>query len=248
MKLLVLGTSDSDGSTLSSPDLAWPWLIASEFRSDSSQCLVKHMRFYATAPGALDYVDRQLREADPDVVVLSVTLYAFSVRTVANHVRRLAGPRAGDWTAATVRRFDRATGAGQRGPGADRGWLQRLNHLAHRGARWTIGTASEASANTVWRAYEAAIERLARDEDRRVVVIGSMPFTAAIECENGRARQVQLTFNRRLAALCRERHLAWVDPEDLRDADVERLYSDALHFDAAAHARLARIVASSLLS
>lgn len=244
VKLLVFGTSDSDGSTLEVQDEAWPERVAAGLTSSGTTCEMTHKRFYATAPGAADYLDRQLRESDPDIVVLSVTLHAFSVKTVANRVRRVAGDRAGDWAAGRVRWFDAATGGAERN--ARRTWRRRVNRAAHWSARRVIGTASEASAKDVWKAYARAIERLARDEDRTVVVIGSTPFTATIERENRSARRVQQQFNRRLAELCRERRIGWVDPERMRIGEVDELYSDMLHFDAAAHEKLAAMVLDAL--
>ena len=77
-------------------------------------------------------------------------------------------------------------------------------------------------------------------------MIGSFPFTGAIERENAKARSFQLTFNARMRGLCRERRIGWVDPEFMRDSDVDALYSDALHFTAAAHQRVADAVHSAL--
>lgn len=248
VKMLVFGTSDSDGSRLQSNALAWPWLAGSRLGSDGSPCAVTHKRYYAIAPGALDYLERQLWEADPDFVVLSVTLYAFSVKTVPNRVRRLAGQRAGNWAEARIRWFDKATVGNDSSILSAQSWRKELNRAAHWSARHAIGTASEASAQDVWRAYAATVERLAREEDRRIVVIGSTPFTAIIERENPRARSVQREFNRRLSVLCAKHRIGWVDPERMRVEEVDSLYSDALHFEAAAHARLAAMVASALRS
>ena len=242
--LLVLGTSDSDGSQLARRELAWPWLVAQSLETAGSAWALTHTRYYATAPGALGYLERQLGASAPDVVILSVTLYAYSMRTVANRIRHVAGKRAGDWAEARFRWFDARTGRGQAADATDR--ASRLNRSAHWFARRVLGTAPEASTREVWDAYRATVERLAREENARVIVIGSFPFTGAIERENAKARSFQLAFNARMRGLCRERRIGWVDPEFMRDSDVDALYSDALHFTAAAHQRVADAVHSAL--
>lgn len=239
VKLLVLGTSDSSGAVLPQPEMAWPWLVGARCGLE-----VVHKRYYATAPGAVEYLARVVAREDPDAVVLSVTLYAFSVRTVGNRVRRLAGQRAGDWVDARVRWLDRMSASD--GERAASSALAAANTFAHRAARRVIGTASEHSAGEVWQAYRSAVERLAREEERRVVVIGSTPFTKVIEDENPKARKVQQAFNLRLETLCRQRRIGWVDPEQFRNADVDADYADALHLTAAGHAATAAAVAVAL--
>lgn len=244
--LLVLGTSDSDGSHLDRREDTWPWLLAAALAAPGEPGPTVHKRFYATAPGALDYLERQLEATEPDIIVLSLTLYAFSVRTVANRIRRVAGARAGAWAERQFNRFDRATGPTAAGMSGRPAWGHALNRAAHRAARTVIGTASEASPREVLRAYTTAIERLAREEDVRVVVVGSFPFTVEIERENPRVRDVQRVFNQCIARLCRERRIGWVDPEFMRDRDVDALYTDALHFTEAAHRRVAAEVSAVL--
>ena len=73
-------------------------------------------------------------------------------------------------------------------------------------------------------------------------MIGSTPFTAAIEHENRKARAVQREFNRRLRDLCIEHRIGWVDPERMRFGDVDALHLDALHLEAASHEKLAALV------
>ncbi len=244
--LLVLGTSDSDGSQLQARELAWPWLIAAQMGSEEAPVEVVHKRFYATAPGALPYLERQLANERPEIVILSITLYAFSVKTVANRLRHVAGNRVGDWAEQRFRWFDAKTGS--RGRRAERGAsaLARVNRTAHRVARSVIGTASEASAQQVLDAYTKAIERLAREEEIQVVVIGSFPFTEAIEARNPKAGPVRESFNRRISAVCRKHHVEWVDPEFISSLDVEALYSDSLHFTEAAHRLVAAEVGQTL--
>lgn len=239
MKLLVLGTSDSEGSALPARELAWPWLVGGRLGHE-----VVHRRYYATAPKAVEYLVRMVAREDPDIVVLAVTLYAYSVRTVGNRVRRIAGTRAGDWIDARVRWID-----GMSAPGGARetaGFRARANRFGHRAARRVVGTAPEQSAREVWQAYEAAVERLAREEERRVAVIGSTPFTGAIEDEHPQARAVQLVFNRKLAKLCRERRLDWLDPEQFRHSNVDGDYRDALHLTEAGHRAMAEAVLAML--
>lgn len=238
VKLLVLGTSDSEGSALVQREMAWPWLVGNRCGFE-----VVHKRYYATAPRALEYLERTLEREHPDVVVLSVTLYAFSVRTVGNRVRRVAGQQAGDWVDARVRWFDRVSAGRDGSGGSKRALAKRWAHLA---ARRVIGTASERTAREVWQAYRQAVERLAREEELRVVVIGSTPFTKAIEDEHRKARSVQTAFNRRLAVLCRERRMGWVDPEQFRHADVDSDYADALHLTPEGHAVVAEAVVGAL--
>ena len=84
-------------------ELAWPWLVAQSLETAGSAWALTHTRYYATAPGALGYLERQLGASAPDVVILSVTLYAYSMRTVANRIRHVAGKRAGDWAEARFR-------------------------------------------------------------------------------------------------------------------------------------------------
>jgi lysophospholipase L1-like esterase len=233
--ILVFGNSDSDGSALASQEIAWPWIVGKELREKD----VVHKRFYATAPGAVGYLNRQLAAESPDTIILSITLYAFSVKTVANRIRRVAGTGAGNWAERKFNWFDSKTQQRSNSSAARSSARRKLNRAAHGLARRVIGTAPEASAQQVLDAYTAAIVRLAREEQSTVVVIGSLPFTEILERRNPKARSMQESFNRRIATVCRKHHVAWVDPEFLRDPDVESLYSDSLHLTATAHGRVA---------
>ncbi len=236
MKLLVLGNSDSEGAGLAEASRAWPWLAAAALECPPAD--VTHRRYFAMAASALEFLERQLARTSPDVVVVSATLYAFSMKTVANRIEHLLGRRARLWAEARFNDFDRRTG---QAPG--RRVRPRLNTAAHWLARHTIGTASEATWQQVLEAYVAMVERLAREEAAQVLVIGSLPFTARIERDNRRAASAQRQFNRRLGEACERRRVGWIDPEFLRVPGVDTLYNDALHLGEEGH----RLVAAEVL-
>src|SRR5690349_6368348 len=92
-KILVFGQSNTAGSQLAAGEAAWPQLLAAAM---GERATVAVRTFYAHAPGALAYLERELAKHEPDVVIVTLTPFAFLVPVVGPVVRRRFGDRAGN--------------------------------------------------------------------------------------------------------------------------------------------------------
>ena len=235
MRLLILGASDSEGTLL--PNFADSWreklrlglppLIGEEVD-------VLHRRFYVHAPGTDAYVDRVLAKDRPDFVILGATGYAFTTSSVGNRLRRLLGERAGTWLERKSAKFDRATEK-EEGTAAE-----RINYSAHWIAGKLIGRDSLSGYGDVLAGYRRTIDRLARDEDLDVIVLGTTYNGPRVQRRLPQLRGLVDRFNAELRMLAESRRFGWLD----RQAIISGLPDstsrpDQMHTGAEVHAAYA---------
>ena len=190
-----------------------------------------------TCPAPSTTSNAACSETTPDMVVMAATGYAFSTRSVGNHMRNRFGKSTGDWIERRLSTFDRAT-AGPEGSFRD-----RINTAAHRLARSTVGQQGLSTFDLVLDTYIRSVERLARIEDLDVIVMGTTYNGPTIQRRVPGIKALVDRFNRELNAAVTARHFAWVDRQALIDElprdttrpdqlhagrDIHRKYADAL--------------------
>jgi hypothetical protein len=236
--ILVLGQSNSRGTQLADSAAAWPNIISGALPDlVGSPIALTFRTFYAHAPGASAYLDRQLVRDQPDIAILILTPFAFLVPMVGPGVRKRYGDRAGDAYQWLEKRFDRATRGGDRlGPSANR-VARRLTHAA-------LGAAPITSYDVVLDGTAEALRRLARDEQVQVVAIQG--FIRLPSGSGRKARERTSLVQRYLdetRALADRLHATYLDlPEGtLQETDAFFL-PDSTHITEAAHRAIAAVI------
>lgn len=243
MKILVLGTSDSNGESLADRRQAWPKVAASALEAISPGVVLTEKLFYVHIPGSGDYLDAQLRRWAPDVVLLATTAYAFTMPAAGYRLENRLGRRAGKWARERVEAFDAATwGQGR--------WRGRVNTAGRWVAGHTVGRETQSTYEAVTGAYLAAIDRVAREESCTAVLVGSAHFRPELALKMPRENELIRQFNVELATAARRRHLGWVDQQRLIEASADQsaLFVDAVHKGPEVHELIAAEVVRQVLA
>ena len=235
MRLLILGASDSEGTLLANFADSWREKLRTRLPALVGEDVeVLHRRFYVHLPGVGDYLERALREDQPDFVILGATGYSFSTASAGNRLRRLFGKRVGDWCERRAAKFDRAT---EREIGSA---LERLNFGAHWVVGHTIGRESVASYGDVMAAYTRTVERLAREEDLDAVIMGTTYNGPRVQRRlPGIHKQVD-QFNGQIRQLAESRRFAFLDRQAIINAlPADTVRPDQMHTGPEIHAAYA---------
>lgn len=241
MKILVLGHSDSDGSRLADSARAWPWLLRDWLGERGVQVEVIHRVFFAS-PGCVRFLERQLAEHQPDVVILATSTYGAVIQLISNRVRELLGERA----AHVVQRVeDRVNGDGRK----PRNSTSRLVMLGRRAARRAIGTRATYPVESLIGWYLDCYRRLAREEQVHTIVLAGVGYGSSLQRLNPRLNTLQDTANRRFEAAAAEYHFDFLVHEELlggREAKAPFYLPDEVHTNEEAQ-RLAAMAMLPLL-
>src|SRR5512139_1707049 len=88
VRMLVIGSSDTGGSTLADPELAWPRLVGKELATALGQPVdVVNLPVVHVGPKAVPRVEGALEREQPDLVVFAYGAYSFIIATVGQRVR-----------------------------------------------------------------------------------------------------------------------------------------------------------------
>ncbi|MEO8540878.1 MAG: hypothetical protein ABI577_14145 [bacterium] len=250
MRLLILGASDSEGTLLADYSDSWRELLRNELPALIGQPVeVLHRRLYVHTPNAMDYLDRCLTETTPDFVIFGTTAFMMSTPSVGNRLRRRFGTRAGDWFERRFAWFDEFTAANE---GSFR---ERVNLRAHSLAGKTIGRDSAIDYDSLLALYQAAVDRIARDESIDAILMGTTYNGPVIQKRLPHMRAEVDRFNAAIKAMANARRYGWVDrqavisslpdvtnrPDQMHNgAEVHRAYADALKPLIVERARLGR--------
>ncbi|MEX0784156.1 MAG: hypothetical protein WD557_16055 [Dehalococcoidia bacterium] len=239
MKLLVLGNSDTRG--VFSGGQTWSQVVAdglAEHRGEPVE--VREIGFTVLGPSAAPYAERKVREFEPDLVILPVGTFAFTIGFVWKRVARLFGTRAGRWYKRMEDSFDGATRA--KGPARD-----SLNRGVRATVRRVVGTQPLGSQQEVTAGYRDVIATLARFESAQVVLVA--------HAARGQHHHRPGAMVRRAAFLAdveragREHHFTWVNGDEAyaneSDADVKT--RDGFHQSQAGHRLLGEHVLTRVL-
>ncbi len=236
VKLLVIGASDSDGSNLPDPDQGWLATLERELppRLDEPFEVLPYVRFYTYVPGAEAYVDRQITLSQPDVTIVAATAAGFAYPMVGGRLIKLLGWRRGRWFERRIHAWD---GVALHSDGPKRGVYDAARTVAHH----TIGTSGYSTLEATLEGYSGLIDRLARDEQTRVVIMGATHPAGALFVKTPGAVTAIDQFNTVLSAKTVSRHFEWLDRQALTAplAEKEVMQRDGLHKTATFHRQIA---------
>lgn len=240
MKLLILGESDSHGYRLENNELGWGHRLPGDIeRQLGIEVESTHLGFYAHTGTAVAYLDRVLAKGPLDAVVFSVTTIGFTLLSVDQKLRRMFGPRVGDWFKSRIDAFD---DTGSRG--REKTLLQKANRAAHIAARKAIGQEAMATYQVVLENHKQILARLARLEDTEVIVLGPTNHGGGL-ARRVRKTQPQVdTFRAIVRAEAERRRFTWIDRQKLSEMfpDRDAEFVDGLHKGPEFHARIADAV------
>ncbi|MEP6871659.1 MAG: hypothetical protein ABI939_07395 [Anaerolineaceae bacterium] len=235
VKILVIGASDSDGSNLPDPAQGWLATLERELPPRIGETVeLPYVRFYTYVPGAQAYVDREVSRHKPDVTIVAATAAGFAYPMVGGRLIRLLGWRTG-------RRFERRIHSWDAAVRHSDGPKRRLHDSAQFIARHTIGASGYSTLEATVDGYGGLIERLARDEQTRVVIMGATHPAGALREQAPKAATAIDQFNILLAAKTRSHHFEWLDRQALTAplAADEVMQRDGLHKTGAFHRQIA---------
>jgi lysophospholipase L1-like esterase len=236
--ILILGQSNTAGTQLANADRPWPRLLEAALPALAGSPVTITMRpFYAHAPGADVYLERELARHEPDIILMTLTPFAFLTPVVGPGVRRRFGDRAGDAYQWLESHFDAATR--HRGRGA-----LRANRVARRIMHLALGAAPVSSYEDVLAGTANALQRLAREEDVQVVA-----FQGFVQSAKGRGKGARrrasllarfLTETRDVAERLR---ILYLCTQGSVEASGEALFlPDDTHVTAAGHRAVAEVI------
>ncbi|MBA4180328.1 MAG: hypothetical protein C0506_07050 [Anaerolinea sp.] len=235
MKVLILGASDSAGTSLPDPSRSWRAILERELPPLVGEAVeVPHARLYTYVPGSVGFASRQIEAHQPDVVVVAATVVGFAYPTVAGRVRHLSGWRAGRW-------MERHSQSWEMHDQQDWGRARRrLYRIAQTTARRTIGVAGMSSFEQTLADYEALIERVAREEQIHGIIMGATHPSGAMLASAPDSPALIDRFNTALEAKTVGRRFDWVDRQGMRAAlAAEAMLGDGLHKTPSFHRRIA---------
>lgn len=235
VKILIIGASDSDGSNLPDPSRGWRMTLQRELPPLIGEAVeLPYARFYTYVPGAEPYIDRQIRRHQPDVTIVAATAAGFAYPMVGARLINLLGWRTGRWFERRIHSWD---GSAAHSDGPNRRLHDAAQWVAHR----TIGASGYTTLEATLSGYGSLIDRLARDEQTRVVIMGATHPAGALRERAPGATTAIDQFNSALSAKTRTRHFEWLDRQaltaELSDDDV--MQRDGLHKTAAFHRHIA---------
>jgi len=237
VKLLIIGTSDNDGTFFEEP--AWPWLVGTALSNALGEPVeVIHKKLYPQGAAPLAYLDRLLGEHDAELVALTTTTYPFSFRTVGYRLGDIFGHWAERFSHSGINGID---GAVQAEPGGSGGRGQRVADAARWLARRTIGTAGIISYEQAIGTYLGAVERLAQERSRTVLVVGASQLLDGVAHEVPKMNREIRKFEAELRGAALANGFGWVDQDAITFETANRPddFVDFIHKGPRVHRRIA---------
>lgn len=237
MRIFILGTSNTSGVNLDEPGMTWAQLFAAEAERAGFELVDR--TFHANGPRALSYLDRLIEETRPECVLVTLSAYAFTVSGVEFRIANRFGPRA----TAAYKRLEQPllNGSAKLGePGLAAG------RLARRAGRRLLGTASMLDETLATETWLGVLDRLAREEAVRVIVLSAIRHSERFLEANPGAREMTARFNATILAAVERHRFEWFDQEiayDTAPGGRESSFArDGTHANAETHRRLATLV------
>ncbi len=241
MKILLLGNSDTQGIFVDGP--TWAGVLREVLANDlGTEVTVTEVKFSAVSPAGPAYAERKVRELQPDLVVLPLGTFAFTVGFSWKRIERLFGERMGARYRRAEEAFDKRTRqAGDEPP--------RFNRAARKFVRRLIGTQPLTSQERLTANYGDVIRTISRIEDVDLLLV-------AYPAERGKHVTVRHIEQRRAAFLgdvgreAQLRHFGLLDSGPLfaaAPADPPLMTTDGFHLQRAGHELLGRAVAEAVL-
>lgn len=240
MNILVLGNSDTRGTFVDGPTWTAVLRMAVATRSGAPVDL-SEVAFSAVSASGPAYAERKIRELRPDVVILPLGTFAFSVGFTWKRIERLFGKR----IAARYRRAEEAFDRRTREPGNE---PRRLNRLGRNAARRIVGTQPLVSQRQLTDSYLEVIRAVARVEDVDLLLVAYPPEQGKhVTIRNLAAKRAE--FLAGIRAEASRRHYRLVDSAPLFAAAPpgdDLLTADGFHLQRRGHELLGLAVAEAL--
>ncbi|MBK9342459.1 MAG: hypothetical protein IPN07_05300 [Dehalococcoidia bacterium] len=226
-RILIFGQSNTGGVQLADRQAAWPNLVASALPELTGQPVEITVRpFFAHAPGSEDYLERELRRREPDIVFVTLSSFSFLNPVIEPGVRERFGERMGNVYHAFATRLDELT--------RDRGRLAvTLNRSGRAVARRVFGAAPVTTYEVAVEGTTKALQLLARQEDIQVVAVHGF-----VKLENRRSgppsqkEVVLLRFLDEMRTLTGRLRITFINLQEGSVPDT-RFLPDGLHVSAA---------------
>lgn len=238
MKVLILGHSDSDGSMLANPADGWPYVMQRRIAAERGVDVQIVHRLLFAGPTAVRYMEGQLDQEAPDVVIVCTSGYGVVVQLASNRIRDALGPRAANVAvAAEVRVADLSKRLGARGKAAFT--------EVRRAGRMLIGTRPAFSFEALVQCYEECLDRLAQREQMHSIVFGGLGYGRELQRLNPRLNELQDDLHAHLRAAAMNHHFDWVVHEEIlggRQAKLPYMQRDGVHSNEEAQRMAAAVV------
>lgn len=227
MNVLVLGNSDT--AAIHSGARVWTRIVRDGLAERVGGVDWQDMTLLVTARTAPARIEARVRDFEPDLVIMPVGTYLWTVGFVAMRVRRLAGGR----VSSAYKRLEEQFDAGTRRKGVAR---DRVNRAARAVAHRTIGATPIATQEQTTEATRVALSTLARLEQTHVAVVSYLPESPAFLHGSLLERRKRFFLDIRKAT--EERHFTWISGDDaLAESGFAGpiMAPDGFHFNAAGH-------------
>ncbi len=234
-RILILGQSNTRGVQLADAGTSWTNLVAAALPEILGSAVAITVRtFFAHAPGSDEYLQRELRKHDPDIVFLMLTTFSFTTEVLEPGLRRRFGDRAGDAFSRMVNRFDSATR--HRGSTG-----RRLNRAARTLARRVFPASPVGSYEVAREGTVSALEILARHEEFQTMAIhGFVRLPAAGKGAKSTKAVLVERFLEDMRLTTARLHIEYLNMQDIPEAQSDRWYfPDGLHVTPEAHQEIA---------
>jgi hypothetical protein len=242
--MLVIGSSDTGGRSLSDPSQAWPNLVAAELGTALGQPVEPvDVPIIWMGPKAVPRALKALDEDQPEVVVFAYGAFHFIIATVEQRVLHRYGKRAHRLYKRLERRFEKST----RSDGAP---PKRVNHLGRRIARRIIGVDTPSTREEVTALQSEVLRELSQREGVVVVMLAAPDVPGWMVQDNPRANLLLGAHREHMTQIGVGHHFLIADcVEEFRAAaDRDRLSTaDGIHKSAEGHLIQARSVMKVLL-
>lgn len=234
-RILIFGQSNTGGFQLADAGTSWPSLLAAAWPGIfDSPVSVTVRTFFAHAPGSDEYIERELKKYEPDIVFLMLTTFSFTAQVMEPGIRHRFGDRAGDAFSRLVNRFDRATR--HRGVAA-----QRLNRSTRKLATRIFPTSPVGSYEVAVEGTTRALGILARNESIQSMAIHG--FVRLPVASSGRKSTKAVLVERfldEMQATTARLRMEYLNLQNSPEAQSDRWYfPDGLHITPEAHQAIA---------
>lgn len=245
MRMLVIGSSDTDGRSLADPMQVWPNIVANELgEAIATKVEFINLPVVHVGPKAVPRVVDALEKHQPDLVIFAYGGYHFMIATVDQRVRRRYGERAFRVYKRLEKRFERAT------KNPDGRQSARVNHAGRRLARTIIGAETLATREEVVGIQSEIVRQLSQREGLVVVMLAAPDVPPSMVRDNPRANILLGEHREYMTNLALGHHFLIADcVDDFRSHAVREHLStsDGIHKSADGHRIQADAIMKTLL-
>lgn|GEM_PF-4366652 len=239
VRVLVLGNSDTRGEFAPGP--TWVQVARERLNTGEPGYEFVERGFGPLGDTAAAFAGRLVGQHEPDLVVVPLGTFLFTVGFTWPRVRRVFGQRVAD----AYRRAEEAFDTRTRPSGAPPG---RTNTMARRAARRILGTRPIARRTDVEDAYGRVLQELARHENLDVLLVAYPPERGRL-VKVRRIEEERAAFLQALGGLASRRHFRLLDSAPLfagREAEADMMTADGFHLEREGHAILGAAVAAAI--